>query len=198
MKTVAALVPLSWSFVPRDFFLSWHGIMGYNRGVDLISLYTVAGCYMDNNRNDLVAMAEESGADYYMWLDADQTYQPDTIERLMRHVDAGRLVVGGLTPHRTQGYPMAYAIDPEGNMCHAAIAPHTGLQRVDAMGFGGVMTHPSVFSVLADPYFVQDTHTRKGEDYYFYRKCKESGIEVWCDTDLTFGHLRTVPLRFKD
>ena len=56
---------------------------------------------------------------------------------------------------------------------------------------------PGVFDILADPWFVQDTRRRDGEDAYFYRACKASGIRVWCDTDLTFGHIRTTPLVFK-
>ena len=37
------------------------------------------------NRGRLLARAREEGADYILWIDSDQTFPPDTVQRLLSH-----------------------------------------------------------------------------------------------------------------
>jgi hypothetical protein len=59
-----------------------------------------------------------------------------------------------------------------------------------------MMTHPSIFETIEYPRFQrgwlegdQNGYYRHGEDVVFNEKCKEAGIDVWCDTDLHYKHL---------
>jgi len=158
---------------------------------------------MDKMRDDLVETALKCNPDYILWLDADQIYPPETPEILMWHMDNGRSVVGGITPDRGSGEPLVYEMLPDdgGVAKRDDVTVGRGLIPVDAMGFGGVMTNPEIFKKMKPPYF-QMTWNRKlkasiGEDIKFYTNCKKYGIDVWCDTNLLYEHINTVPVKLK-
>lgn len=202
-RLVICCIPLSWKFIPVDFFESWCKMVGYSIGKYQLGMITANCCYMDKMRDDLGKNAMKYKPDYLLWLDADQIYPADTPERLMRHVDNGKLVVGGLTPDRASGEPLVYEIVPgdEGVIKRNDVTVGQGLIKVDAMGFGGIMTSPKVFKIMKPPYF-QMTWNRKlrgtlGEDVRFYNNCKHAGIDVWCDTNLLYEHLNTIPIKLK-
>lgn len=202
-KFVICCIPLSWQFMPTDFFLSWSKMVGYSIGRYQLGVLTASCCYMDKMRDDLVRDALEYNPDYLLWLDADQVYPPDTPEILMQHIDNGALIVGGLTPDRISGEPLVYEMVPEdrGVRKRDDIIVGRGLIKVDAMGFGGIMTSPEVFKIMKKPYF-QMTWNRKlkgtiGEDVKFYINCKHAGIDIWCDTNLLYEHINTTPTKIK-
>lgn len=202
-KFIICCIPLSWQFIPVAFFESWCKMVSYSAGKYILGMVTANCCYMDKVRDDLVEFAMEHNPDYILWLDADQIYPADTPERLMRHVDDGRLVVGGLTPDRGSGEPLVFEMLPgdEGVAKRSDVMVGQGLIKVDAMGFGGIMTSSKVFKMMKPPYF-QMTWNRKlkgsiGEDIKFYTNCKHAGIDVWCDTNLFYAHLNIVPVKLK-
>ena len=100
MKEVVCLVPLSWDFVPACFLHSWTNMTDYANGRYRIRMVATRSPYLDSLRDLLVRQALDGDPDYILWLDADQRYPADSPEKLMKHVDEGRLVVGGVTPHR--------------------------------------------------------------------------------------------------
>lgn len=139
--------------------------------------------------------------DYIFWIDADQTYPKDTPERLMKHIDSGKSIVGGLVPHRGNGLPNIYNSIPGSSLYqHKKVYPGDGLIKVDAMGFGGVMMKPEVFQKMEYPWFRMkwnnEINDMLGMDFTFYGNCAKAGIDVWCDTDLVFDHLavKSVPM----
>src|SRR5262249_6006299 len=69
----------------------------------------------------------------------------------------------------------------------------TGLQKVDAVGCAGILIRTSVFEKLgpngpdrSQAWFAFD---ELGEDGHFCMRCKDAGVEVWCDTDLILPHI---------
>lgn len=149
-------------------------------------------CYMDHCRDILVDNGRDKNPDYMLWLDADQVYPPNTPEVLMKHVDDGKLVVGGVTPRRDDGLPLVYKRTGKNVFARTHdIATQVGVKQVDGMGMGGVMTHPKVFDKLEKPYFMMRWQNGAyiGEDIRFYEKCYRADVKVWCDTDLIYEHL---------
>jgi len=151
---------------------------------------------MDTMRDDLVITARKHKPDYILWIDADQLYPENTPEVLMKHIDSGKSVVGGLTPQNMQGGVNVYDfVHNDGIMQMQNALPGQGLIKVDAMGMGGVMMKPEVFDELDLPCFTMRWNSKlaryPGEDVQFYVNCKKAGIDVWCDTDLVFGHIVT-------
>jgi len=68
------------------------------------------------------------------------------------------------------------------------------------MGFGGIMIHPSVFEKIPYPRFQGgwnwEVGSYIGEDTKFYHNCTQFNIDIWCDTDLSYGHIHTAPIEF--
>lgn len=201
MKRIVACMPLSWDFVPALFLHSWNKIMYYAQGKYDLRLISTSSCYMDKMRDDLIPAAQRHKPDYMLWIDADQTYPENTPEILMKHIDSGKSIVGGLTPQNMTGGANVYDIvHSKGILMRKDIEPEQGLIKIDAMGMGGVMTHPDVFEKLELPCFTMRWDDRiaryPGEDVQFYANCKKAGIDVWCDTDLVYGHLVTRAITF--
>lgn len=195
---------MSWDFIPKDFFYSWCKMTGYAAGKYELGVMIANCCYMDKMRDDLARDALAHNPDYILWLDADQLYPQQTPEILMKHIDDGYMVVGGMTPDKSDGSPLIYGIDDaEKGLIRKRddIEPGQGLVKVDAMGFGGVMTHPDVFKKLKSPYFEMGWSDKTkdviGEDVRFYLNCNHFGIDVYCDTNLIYEHLRNMPIKLK-
>lgn len=196
MKRIVACVPLSWDYVPALFFHSWNKMMYYAQGKYDLRLISTSSCYMDTMRDDLVIAAQRHKPDYLLWIDADQLYPEETPEILMKHIDSGKSIVGGLTPHNIGGGVNVYDfIHNKGIIARRQVVPGNGLIKVDAMGMGGVMMKPEVFEKLDLPCFTMRWDSKiaryPGEDVQFYANCKRANIDVWCDTDLVFGHIVT-------
>jgi len=204
MKTIAVGIPCNWPWVPTAFFSSAIQMLSAAKSEYDVILMISNATLIDVMRERIANEALKAGADYIMWLDADQIYPADTILRLARACDDGKLVVGGVTPHKNDGKPMVYRF---GNNYGAGVRDKKfevgrGLVKVDSMGFGGIMTAKEVFDVVKYPRFMKtwdaDTNHPVGEDFCFYARCKEKGIDVWCDTDLVFQHLVTYAVQLND
>lgn len=204
MKKVVCCIPLSWTHIPVDFFRSYIQMERYTSGKYDLEMITSKSCYMDIVRDDLAKKALEKDPDYILWLDADQYYPENTIEVLSQDIDKGCLIVGGITPTKGNGTPLVYKfIDDNGlSNFNTDIRVNQGTVRVDAMGFGGIMIHPSVFVKLQAPYFNMYWNREKnislGEDLMFYSRCKKAGIKVYCNTNLVYGHFDLVNIGFDD
>ena len=200
MKEVACLVPMSWDFIPVCFMYSWINMMEYARDNYRLIFVSVRSPYMDSMRDLIVTESRKYNPDYLLWLDVDQSYPPDTPERLMKHVDEGRLVVGGVTPIRHTGQPMIYDFipDEEHKFLYRTKNNHLhGIQKVGGMGMGGIMVHPRVYDEFLEyPFFQMPYESgygrRAGEDAVFFKSCQKAGINVWCDYDLLYKHMATI------
>lgn len=195
MKKIAICVPVNWPFVSTLFYACSVSMFSRAQSDYNLILLMSNATLIDTMRERLVDEALKSGADYIMWLDADQIYPAETIVQLVGHCESGKLIVGGVTPHKNDGEPMVWEF---GNNYGAGnrvknFETGRGLVKVDSMGFGGVMTAREVFDKVPYPRFIRtwdhDNNNAVGEDFCFYARCKEKGIDVWCDTDLTYQHM---------
>lgn len=204
MKKIICCVPLSWDYVPKLFFISWFAMQKYCIGKYDLELLTGLGCYSDTMRDKLVDEARLHKPNYIVWIDADQTYSEDTLEVLANHVDDGKLVVGGLTPMRLSGFPNVHKFVHEDGLTvrDKKVNSNQGVVKVDAMGLGGIMMSPKVFKILEPPYFRTtwkwSIAGRPGMDFQFYSNCKKAGVDVWCDTDLVYGHVTVDSIGIKN
>lgn len=191
---------LSWEYVPKLFALSLFDMAQYAAGKYQLGIITNGGCYQDSSRDALAQEVVKYNPGYTLWLDADQIYPANTPEILMNHIDDGKLVVGGVTPLKKKsdsgldGKPSIWDLDIVSNRVrHREVFLHQGLVKVEGMGLGGIMVNPEVFRSMEYPWFRrmwnQEEKELLGADYSFYANCKKNNIDVWCDTDLIFGHV---------
>jgi len=196
MKVVTCMV-CSWESVLTEFFLCWSELFAYSGGKYEIDLLISRYPYIDTARDQLVEAALKRSPDYIFWLDVDHTFQRDLPEKLIHHVDSGKLIISGVTAVRRTEQPLIYDFDEKkrNSFHYRQNVPKNSLIRVDGVGMGcGVMCHPKVFSeLLKPPYFQtewnEQYHKKSGEDIVFFQKCKDAKIDVWCDTSLILGHL---------
>lgn len=182
------------------FMYSCFDMLRHAEGKYHLGIISCGGCYLDKARDELAKKALTHNPDYILWLDADQVYPGNMPEILMKHIDSGKSIVGGVTPikrlsdKRMHGKPNVWDLDP---VTRKALLRDTilnqGLIKVEATGLGGIMTNPEVFKTLEFPWFQQMWNTEKkyclSVDLQFFEHCKKAGVDVWCDTDLIYGHI---------
>ena len=171
-----------------QFFTCFIPMMIYGQGrYDMIT-YIARASSVNHMRLEATEKALESGADYILHLDIDEIYPKDTIEILMNHIDSGKEVVGGLYKSRTSDTLSAFEfVNEAGHTRPLDVKPNTGLQKVDSMGMGGMMTSIDIYDKIEKPWFFGVVG--HGDDVAFCKRLKDAGIQVWLDTDLQFGHL---------
>jgi cellulose synthase/poly-beta-1,6-N-acetylglucosamine synthase-like glycosyltransferase len=196
MKTVAFCLPLSWDMVDRDFFYSWTQLIT-NTMLDFkVSIYTGTQALIDRARETLARLALQDGADYLLIIDADQTYPPDMVKRLAAHMDDQHQVVSGVTAWKGTTMPMVFKPSEQKVIeIDMDFQINRGLVKAYWVGGGGILVAREVFEKIGEPYFMREWDQRRevevGEDVAFMRRLKAKGIDVWCDTDLHYGHLGT-------
>ncbi len=159
--------------------------------------------------------AVNGGADLICIIGADQTYEPDMLERLVARFREGYEVVSALVP--TRGYidfnggkpfqPMAWrrapaVMGPDGTMhqpetAMEVIDPAEGdMQRVDYIGSGVIMFHRDHILSLKEPWFYDTIVDEKRQarvacmdSIFCWRLIREAGATVWVDTTINVKHL---------
>lgn len=141
-------------------------------------------------RNRLV---EEMEGDWLFFLDADMLFPPDTLVRLLRHLQAGIPIVGGLCFRKAPPFtPTTHIQNAEGT--YDILDPRTcgrKVVEVDATGMACCLIRRDVFDRMGPPWFAW---TDVSEDLHFCRKAKALGFPIAVDTGLEIGHLTTMPI----
>ena len=134
---------------------------------------------LPNNRNEIAAAALKAGSDWLFWLDADQTFPPDTLLRLLAH-----------------NVPIAGCDYPQ------RLPPHVPTATQDSMGLGVCLISAQVFNRIERPWF-RFGHDREGrfvgEDRAFFADAGEAGFAVHVDRGLSLeiGHVAETELRLR-
>lgn len=179
---IAICVPISNEVVFRQFYES---SMRLDRSGIETEPFVDRHPQIDINRNNIAEKALHWGADYLLWLDADQTYPPDMIQRLLAHQ---KDIVGGITPQRLTPYlPTIYKWQKGNRMHHILEIDKEELIKPDAMGLPGSLIKRKVFETIPFPWF-ENTLTFK-HDILFCMKCYNFGFKIYCDLTLTYGHI---------
>ena len=140
----------------------------------------LTGIYISNLRQMGVKLAQEAGASHILFIDSDMRFPDNTLDRLL---DANQPIVAANYVQRTA--PQWWTARRDGSWMSSV--ERSGLQEVDAVGFGVMLIHMPVFDVLARPWFdtPYDGHNHHGEDFYFCHKAINAGFSVWIDHDLS-------------
>lgn len=135
---------------------------------------------------------------HVLMLDLDHVHPADIVERLAKWVVAYPevKVVGGLNFGRRPPYKPCIAIkgDKPGEWMIPTQLEHGTLTPVDMLGTGCILINREVFEELTPPWFENDfsswaTGYYAGEDTTFSRRCREAGIELYVDPDVTSPHI---------
>lgn len=165
-------------------------------------------------RHRLFFEALKWNADFIIWCDSDHIFPKDAFIRLLGH---NKLIVGTNYARRVhQGQPTAPTAAKLDRNSHDEKLCYTTrekveagqLERVDHLGLGLACMNMGILEMLTEQAerdgkesFMPLFHWPEkedgkgtgsvGEDVYFFQKCREAGIDVWCDHALSWevGHI---------
>lgn len=132
-----------------------------------------------------VESAIANGADKLLFIDSDQTFSHDALERL---ISSGKDIIGAASLTRVE--PIQYTCkDKEGKRID--FSKKTGLHEVHTNGFPMTLIDCKVFAKIAKPYFTVSYNDGFwiGEDESFCHAAREQGYKIWIDADVKVGHL---------
>jgi len=177
-------------FAMSKIELPWvkkHEIMLFNRKSSIIH----------SLRHSLVVDAIEWGATHILFVDSDQTFPADVVQRLAAH---DKLVVGANIV--TKQFPATFcATGLDGHRVKTTPSSE-GLEEVKVCGTGVMLISTKVFAELEPPYFLmpyeESTRTFMGEDVYFSKLLRDAGIPIYIDHDISkvIGHIGQMEYMF--
>ena len=163
-----------------------------------LNCFTYNSSYIAWSRTEICKGAIEWGATHQLWLDSDMTFPPWAFHQLFKQDRP--VVAANYARRRPPHAPVTFKTIVENGsendhkLCYTE-PTSTGLEEVDAIGFGVVLIQSQVFdSIKTAPFRVLDdemSKTRVGEDVYFCQLLKKAGIPIYIDHDLSqrVGHV---------
>jgi hypothetical protein len=187
--------------------------MVLQHGID-IQVNSICGCsVVSRARNVIAHNFLKSDCDHLMFIDADMTFEPESVIRLMAW-NQERPVVAGAYVARKE--PKTYILSIDGS---TGIDGATGKVTMDEDGLvkayrvatGFMMIRRDVFEVLRDAHpewehldsnspnrlysffdFKVTPEGMIGEDFLFCDRARAAGFSVWVDPTIKLGHMGVV------
>lgn len=164
-------------------------------------------------RTSAVWHAMDGGATHILWLDSDMIFPQDTLHRLMAHDKAivAANYAGKAKEHKVVTQNADYA-DADGADAVFSFGK-TGLEKAKRTGLGCCLVRMDIFFRIDYPWFghkwewigpgdpqvrvkSSDSPLRSRwksafEDWWFFRRVEDAGIDLWIDHDLSneIGHI---------
>lgn len=153
------------------------------------------GSLIYESRNTLSKQAITHDCDYVLWFDSDMVFEPDTLQKMLKHMEDGRDIVTGLYFRRRPPFtPVIFkdiTFDDDGHGVATGFDdyPEDELFEVAACGFGCVMVRKDVLLTLLLNYRTWfNPLYGAGEDIAFCVRAREQGYKIWCDPTIKLGH----------
>jgi len=179
--------------VPAAFAVDVAQLYAYTRergpwGAD-VTVGFIASTYIHVGRELFLEASLKQGASHVLWLDTDMTFPRETAVLLAMHDTA---IVGCNYPVR-QPSGLFTAQRDDGTRVPTT-ETSTGLEAVDALGFGVLLMRIDIMSGLTRPWFrhgLNEAGGDIGEDIMCCRKIRQGGHQIFIDHDLSkqVGHI---------
>lgn len=165
------------------------------------SIYSARGTILPQIRHKIVKAALEEKADYLLFVDTDQTFPPDMVERLLARDKA--VIAANVA---TKQFPSTPTARRKGGHEHYGLPIYTHdrsppLERCWRVGTGVMLIRLSIFDhpgLREPPWFqieyIPELDNDRGEDWFFCEKLEAAGIPIWIDHELSLevGHRGTI------
>jgi len=145
-------------------------------------------------RERLAMAAQQSGAEYMLWLDSDMTFPSTTSLRLLAHNED--IVAANYVRRQLPAKGVAYEKIGDWNE-PLPFESRDELALVEGVGMGCMLMKTSILSEIPQPWFefgwTPESNDHLGEDMIFCQKMAEVGYTVKVDTNLSMEmrHLGT-------
>ena len=202
----------------RDFTISLAKFMsGSSREIDKIIWKNAYGLDHAGSRNYLIESWKLDKTDYLLFVDNDCVFPAGAVERLVERnkpIICGGMFTKTIPPRPTIGIYMGadkdgkdhYSFEEYGNsIIHYAHAHNKfsipenaylfpkgnnsdDLMKCDACGMHFTLIRKDVLETIKPPYFVMMGKSGAGEDFYFCKKAREAGFDIYTDKSVQTGH----------
>jgi len=172
-----------------------------------IQVSSICGCSVVTRARNMIADEfMKSDCDSLLFIDADMTFDPDSVIRLLAW-NQTKPIVAGAYEARKEGKVYILSLDGDADNIHM---DSMGLVRAHRVATGFMMIQRAVFEGLRDKHPEwehKDTNsdnmlygyfdfklTREGyigEDFLFCDRAREAGFTVWIDPTIALGHMGT-------
>lgn len=189
--------------------LRWDALHHRHVSVAYPELHCIGGPSLAGKRNTVVrSFLEFSDAEWLLFIDDDQQFEQDLVERMLDSADADeRPIVSALImAERTSSkLPIgpACTIMHEGHFVIPPFIPQERHWQVATIGTGCVIIHRRVLEALSKEYagdafrwFKHAQHDgddgpeEMSEDYVFSLRCAKAGFPLYVDTTIEVGHVK--------
>lgn len=158
--------------------------------LDYSFFFPTEGYNTAENRNQSVAQAINARCSHILISDDDMVYPPDALEKLLA---CGKDIIGAL--YSVRRLPRAFVIgySEDGIKTDEEAERQTEPFRCEAIGTGLMLVKTAIFNKLISPFFGYEWNyngsVKMSTDWFFCKKAREAGIEIWCEPSLKIGHL---------
>ena len=195
MRKVLIAVPCM-DQLPAQFAHSLATLTSYGIEDVEISVWFNLGSLIYTSRDQIAKKALLDEADLIMWFDSDMVFNPDTLMRMLKHIDDGHDFVTGIYYRRTVPFTavafktMDLNEDGQGFTWTEFEEIPDGLFEVGACGFGCVLMKTEIFvSVFAKFGQMFSPIANCGEDIAFCWRARQCGYKIIADPSISLGHV---------
>jgi predicted O-methyltransferase YrrM len=208
-KKLAIMFPLSAAYaysVLTPFALSMFDLLLdlkadlKQHGFATCSMFHGTTMPLDSCRNKLTQKALDWGADYLLYLDADQTFPEHMVGKMLTTLEDNPEwdIISAATYKKAPPYqPIASKyIDAEDAQLLSPVDPLASprFQVVDIIGMGAILIKRRVLEAVNYPWFLYTAYDKTGdigitEDVYFCNKVRELGFKIVVDKELVSKHV---------
>ena len=136
-------------------------------------------------------------AEWFVFLDIDQTFPVDTIDMLLTAAEENnaKVVSGTYFKRNFNSETVGWKYGAQNNIVEPVL--DGTVQEVEIIGMGCALIHRSVVEKVGYPWFQygplhESVECLATEDIYFCQRCKELGIPIYIHTGIICGHIMTI------
>lgn len=195
MRKILIAVPCM-DQLPAQFAHSLATLTSYGIEDTEISIWFNLGSLIYTSRDMIAKKALLDEADLVMWFDSDMVFNPDTLKRLLEHIDNGADMVTGIYYRRTPPFsPIAFTtmnLNEDGTAFtweEPDKIPDEPFE-VAACGFGCVLMRSEIFVAVFAKFGQLFTPIANcGEDIAFCWRARQCGYKILADPSIGLGHV---------
>ena len=195
MRKILIAVPCM-DQLPAQFAHSLATLTSYGIEDTQISIWFNLGSLIYSSRDQIAKKALLDEADLVMWFDSDMVFNPDTLKRMLEHIDNGADMVTGIYYRRTAPFsPVAFKtmeLNEDGNgftFDEFDEIPSEPFE-VGACGFGCVLMRTEIFVAVFAKFGLMFTPIANcGEDIAFCWRARQCGYKILADPSIGLGHV---------
>ena len=195
MRKILIAVPCM-DMVSAQFAHSLATLTSYGVENTQISIWFNLGSLIYTSRNEIAKRALTEGADLVMWFDSDMIFNPDTMIRMLKHIDDGHDIVTGIYYRRTIPFtPVAFSkMDIDEKEQKSFYEEYDEIPgepfEVAACGFGCVLMRTEIFTAVFSKFGNMFSPIGNiGEDIAFCWRARECGYKILADPTIPLGHV---------